>query len=914
MRDYERIRKIKGPVDALGLEECRYTKPEPVVAESPALPPPDYPPPESIAVEWKNDAVTDAPALVAAAVLALEDSGRYQLVGVATGGELVIFEFDDSGSYREIARSSKPLSGEVDNAVMVIGNALVDAPYQPSQNEQAGDFPEIAIVTPRQSWFVRYTPGTGFDDLTAPSKLADAKGDTARWADLDHDGDIDLCTASSAGLRVWRNNGDGTFVDATSEFGLADHGPCADFAAVDLEGLNLGVDLILVSPAASTLERNQYGGRFAEDKGAAASWPAADRVLANDFNNDGLPDFVFVAAKRATVVVAGNTDQQELTTDFDAIDAVATIDVDNDGWLDLVIAGRAGDASKVELWRNLNGRFAAAAEDLPTAGSATLGGLLDFDADNDGDTDLMQIAENGRLSLLRNETPNNNRQLKLSLRSFAGHPSSIGVRVQVRSEEFVATRFTQRELPIEIGVGQHTGVDTIQTLWPNGVARNEIGVTVANEPVRISIIEFVRTSSCPFLYAWIDGAWQFVTDLLGTAPLNVSVARNVPMPPDPDEVIVLGPAEQFAFGDLAARMRISCELREATYLDDVRLLVVDHPAGTTVFSRDRAALTSVDGKQIAVGRDPLPLRSARGSDGMDRTVALAAEDDKFAEPGALLPPPVVGFTKPLSIEFDFGDLPASDDLLLVLTGWFRFGDSSTNIAGSQRGDIQVVWPRLEVAGADGRWQIADEMIGFPTGNTKTIVCDLKGKLPADARYFRLTTSFEVRWDRFALYHAASHDSIRVTEVEPSAVDLQWHGFAELRPQSFDRPQVPNLARISNVPPWLTTVEGWCTRYGDVSSLVTAADGQFAIMNSGDGITVDFSAGELPPREIGSMRTLLLYDQGWIKEEDPNSLPDRRIEPFPGSDRASGDDQEDWQVQYNTRWVPRNRFRRSPENL
>jgi hypothetical protein len=172
----------------------------------------------------------------------------------------------------------------------------------------------------------------------------------------------------------------------------------------------------------------------------------------------------------------------------------------------------------------------------------------------------------------------------------------------------------------------------------------------------------------------------------------------------------------------------------------------------------------------------------------------------------------------------------------------------------------------------------------------------------------------VRWDRFALYHAASHDSIRVTEVEPSAVDLQWHGFAELRPQSFDRPQVPNLARISNVPPWLTTVEGWCTRYGDVSSLVTAADEQFAIMNSGDGITVDFSAGELPPREIGSMRTLLLYDQGWIKEEDPNSLPDRRIEPFPGSDRASGDDQEDWQVQYNTRWVPRNRFRRSPENL
>ncbi|MEX2093666.1 MAG: VCBS repeat-containing protein, partial [Pirellulales bacterium] len=744
--------------------------------------------------------------------------------------------------------------------------------------------------------------------------LADARGDTARWADLDHDGDVDLCTASSAGLDVWRNNGDGTFVEATKDFGLAEAGPCADFAAVDLDGVNLGVDLALASPSASTLERNQFGGRFARDTDAAASWPAADRVLADDFNNDGLPDFVFVAAQRATLVLTGNTDQQQLTTNLDPINTVATIDIDNDGWLDIVMAGRAAGASRVKLWRNINGRFAAAAEDIPTAGSAGRGGMLDFDADNDGDTDLLLIAGDGPLFLLRNETSTKNRQLKLSLRSFAGHPSSIGVRVQVRQEEFVVTRWTQRELPIEIGMGPRSVADSIQTLWMNGVARNEIAVTLTNEPLRITIIEFVRTSSCPFLYAWIDGAWQFVTDLLGTAPLNVSVARNVPMLPDSDEVIVLGPAERFAHGDVAARVRITSELREATYLDEVRLLAIDHPASTTIFSRDRAALTGVDGKQLAVGRDPLPLHAARGSDGLDRTSALAAEDEVFAEPGALLPQPVVGITQPLSIEFDFGDLPTSDDLLLVLTGWFRFGDSSTNIAGSQRGDMQVIWPRLEVAGSDGHWQIVDDAVGFPTGNTKTIVCDLKGKLPADARRFRLTTSFEVRWDRFSLYHAVLRDAIRVTEVAPATADLQWHGFAELRPQSFDRPQVPNLSRVSDVPPWFTTVEGWCTRYGEVVSLLAASDEQIAILNSGDGATIDFPADGLPPREPGSVRTLLLYDRGWIKEEDPNSLYDRRIEPFPGSDRVSGDDREDWQLQYNTRWVPRNRFLGSTENL
>ena len=47
----------------------------------------------------------------------------------------------------------------------------------------------------------------------------------------------------------------------------------------------------------------------------------------------------------------------------------------------------------------------------------------------------------------------------------------------------------------------------------NGIAKNEIDVAVTREPVRITIVEFVRSSSCPFLYAWADGAWQFVTDL-----------------------------------------------------------------------------------------------------------------------------------------------------------------------------------------------------------------------------------------------------------------------------------------------------------------------------------------------------------------------------------------------------------------
>jgi enediyne biosynthesis protein E4 len=902
MRDFQRIRQIKGPVDALAYEECRYTKPEIAETQPPSVEQKLIPAARFAPVEAAGRSST----LVAAAVLAMNDAGQYQLAGVTADGHVQIFDFDESEQFHEIAHSDQALGDVGENAVVLVGNAVVDAQPQPSQQSEEGDWPEIAIVTPKQTWLVRYTPTHGVEDLTASAQLSAAKGDTARWADLDHDGDIDLCTTSAGGLTVWRNNGDGSFVDATAEFGLNNAGACADFAAVDLDGVNLGVDLAMVDHSGSAFQRNQFGGRFAKDPSVSASWPAAERLLADDFTGDGLPDFLFCSPSQATLARGDSSDQQTISIDLERIDAVTTMDVDNDGWLDAVISGRVGDAPKTLLLRNAGGRFADAAETLPVTATPSRSGLIDVDVNADGRTDLVLIGGDGSQAVLRNETETENRQLKLSLRSFAGHPSSIGVRVQLRREDFAVTRYTQRELPIEIGVGPHKMLDSIQTLWPNGVARNEIGVAVSLKPVRISIAEFVRTSSCPFLYAWTDGQWQFVTDLLGTAPLNVSVARGVPMPPDPDEVVVLGPAERLV-DDGAVRLRITSELREATYLDEVRLLAVDHPVGTTVFSRDRAAMTGVPGKQVAVGRDPIRIHSAVGSDGVRRTEELAVADNVLAEPGELLPPPSLGFTKPLSIEFDFGELPDTDNLLLVLTGWFRFGDSSTNIASSQRPGMEVIWPRLEVAGEDGRWQLVDEMVGFPTGNTKSIVCDLAGKLPADAKRFRLTTSFEVRWDQFALYRSVPASEFRMTEIEPTTANLAWHGFAELRPSSFDQPQVPNPAHITDVPPWLTTVEGWCTRYGDIVLLVTASDDRLAILNSGDGATIAFATQSLPPLEPGRIRTLLVYDHGWIKEDDPNSLPDRQIEPFPGSDAAPTEDGDDWQLLYNTRWVPRDRF-------
>jgi tetratricopeptide (TPR) repeat protein len=905
MRDYQRIRTIKGPASPQALEECRYTKPEgPELEGAPIA---SAGPTSKFVLADANPSDASQPSgLLDVAVLALEDNGRYQLVGVADDGHVLVMNYDDAGRVSISAKSEQPIAAEISRATILPANAFVDERGRPSDPDDVqsatGDQPEIAIVTPERTWLMRYGPASGFEDLTESSGLSSAAGDVARWVDLDHDGDIDVCTASTSGLRVWRNNSDGTFVEATNEFRLADVGPCSDFAAADLDGINLGVDLIVTGPEGTSLWLNQYAGTFAKEPTVA--WPSAAHILCDDFNNDGLPDVVLLAPNELSLMTTGTVEQHKRSLDLQELDAATTIDIDNDGWLDIAISGRADNERKAFVVRNSGGQFQEAAEPIPAPEMRAGTRLLDADIDGDDHTDLVAIGQEGRLVVLRNETPTANRQLKLALRSFVGSPSSIGVRVQVRAGNFVVTRWTNRELPIEIGIDAKSKLDSIQTLWMNGIAKNEIDVAVVREPLRITIVEFVRSSSCPFLYAWADGGWQFVTDLLGTAPLNVAVARGVPMPPDPDEVVVLGPAERFADGPVAARLRITSELREVIYLDQAQLLAVDHPAESTVFSRDRAAPSAVAGPQIAVGRNLRAPRSAIGSDGIDRTEMLAKEDGVFAPPGRVLPPPTVGFTEPLLIELDFGKLESSDSLLLAATGWFKFGNSSTNIAASQRTNLQAIWPRLEARDAAGHWHVVDEMVGFPAGNTKTIVCDLSGKLPPGVERLRLTTSFEVRWDRIALYEAMPADTAQITELTPTDAELQWHGFAALRPQSPDRPQVPNLDQLSNTPPWLTNVEGWCTRYGDITPLVVESDSMVAILNSGDGATIEFDAAALPARSPSTARTLLLFTRGWIKEADPNSLADRRVDPLPGAQDSETQSDADWQLEYNTRWVPR----------
>ncbi len=130
------------------------------------------------------------------------------------------------------------------------------------------------------------------------TQLPEDMGSGAAWGDYDADGDFDLyicdiTTGPSGGNRLFRNNGDGTFTDVTSEAGVGYHGTGMGAAWADYDNDGL-LDLVVTSYGPILLYRNRGGGSF-EDVSRAAGlarfqgfWTGVSWA---DYDRDGFADF-----------------------------------------------------------------------------------------------------------------------------------------------------------------------------------------------------------------------------------------------------------------------------------------------------------------------------------------------------------------------------------------------------------------------------------------------------------------------------------------------------------------------------------------------------------------------------------------------------------------------------------------------
>ena len=91
-----------------------------------------------------------------------------------------------------------------------------------------------------------------------------------------------------------------------------------------------------------------------------------------------------------------------------------------------------------------------------------------------------------------------------------------------------------------------------------------------------------KPSSCPYLYAWNGERFEFLTDFLGGGEMGYGVAPGVWNHPDPVEYVRIAP-DQLRPRDGRYELRVTNELEEALYLDQLRLLAVDHPEDVSVY-------------------------------------------------------------------------------------------------------------------------------------------------------------------------------------------------------------------------------------------------------------------------------------------------------------------------------------------
>ena len=786
------------------------------------------------------------------------------------------------------------------------------------QNDRHDD---VLVIGMNASHAFRFATNGAAMDVTRFCGLQDLRGADGGLADLDWTGKLDVIVTSpdQTEIRMYRNLGNFFFQRVNvSTSGVPS--PLRPMKQIVIDDLNEDdfTDLVLAQrDQSAVILMMQRGGGFVATN-APPSWPADSLVAVGDLNNDLRNDVVTVGREQMDVRFTGLTETQSISIPTGEPKGILLLDYDNDGWLDILTYGQG-----LQVWRN-HGRagFMAmtGAMGLESWASESIASVKAADFDLDCDTDLLLALEAGGLRLLRNEGGHANRQLKLRLVGNRSNSSGLGIRVAVTAGKWQTSR-TLLTLPLEIGIGAREKVDVVTARWID-LAFDMVDITMDCRKV-LDIDELTLPGgSCPYLYRWTGAGFEFVTDLLGASPLGLPISAGHYIEADPLELVWVGAESDFPAFNGEYVLQITEELREVLYLDHARLVVVDHPPDVEVHSTSklRPDRPYPPADWMALHNPHLLLR-ATDLKGLEVTQSLRSVDQRMVSPPQLRIPQLRGLAEPHGVILDFGPLDRDLPLVLVLNGWLQFGGGIANIAASHHPELPFPFPSLEAELPDGSWQAIAVVFGAPAGKTKTILVDLTGLLPAGVRRLKISTAYEIHWDRIALLERRSNRGLIVTERLPDRTDLHWRGFSRFLDLPADRPLTPNYTQLESRPNWKITPMGWCTRYGEVDELVRESDNALVLLNGGDELTLGFRADRIPAKPEGYHRNFFIHLVGWDKDADFHVARGWTVDPLPyhgmNAQQYAGDPRpalpkDDWIRRFNTRWVGQLTFPRKQD--
>jgi len=709
-------------------------------------------------------------------------------------------------------------------------------------------------------------------------------------------GQTDLLVWSSAGIRLYRRGRElaaGTGLEGLT--GVLDAAP-GDF---DNDGL---MDLCVVTVAGPALYRNT-GGKFVR---IAAKLPARrfERAVWLDYDHDYDLDLLLLGDRPALLRNQGSAGWLDRTTDYPFVTgAVAGVQklrvLPDSKAFDLAVFYR--DRAPALYRDRLGGRFTVEAYQ-GTPPSRRQG---DADFDGDGRLDRARIDADGSVHLMHNESPLDRRWIRVRLTGVRSLKLAQDALVEIKAGSLYRREFYSG-VPLLFDASDRASVDTVRITWPNGLIQNEI--QQATDRAYVYVEAQRLAGSCPMVWTWNGHEFQFVTDVLGVAPLGASDGEGSYFPVNPVERVRI-PAEALRPVDGRYHVRITEELSEVSYLDQVRLYAVDHPGSTEIFTNDKfKGPPYPEFRMFGVARRIYP-QSARDDRGRDVLPQLRTIDRRYPDQFRRSE---TGVADRHTLELDFGSAAPSGSAILLLNGWVDWPDGSTFRRASQESREGLVMPYLQVQDDRGRWITEDPDMGMPAGKPKTIVVPVR--FPAASRKVRIVTNLCVYWDEIFLSQDVEKIGAAPRLVPLVSADLRFRGFSETRidPRRL-QPDTFQYNRVSRASFWNPT-PGLYTRFGPVDELLRDADDRLAIMGSGDEVRLDFNAASLPPLPKGWSRDFLLQVDGWAKDRDPNTAFSQSVLPLPfhGMSRypyPAGEGyprdavHDEYQRTYNTRPAP-----------
>jgi tetratricopeptide (TPR) repeat protein len=665
----------------------------------------------------------------------------------------------------------------------------------------AGDFNndgfvDLCVVTDTGVSVAVLGPKTGKLDVAA------GKFHACVWLDYDHDYDLDLILLGKDS-KLYRNQGQAGFADRTADFPFVAGEAIAGVVyriVPDTRGMDLTVSY---QDRSGVVYRDLLAGKYrAEDLRALP--PGARGLIAADTDNDGR--FELLWARGGKPALAADPDNSGIArTDW------------NDRILADAVAWAAGDFNR------------------------------------DGKEDYAAVTADGKLHRLTNRTASPNQWIGVQLTGVKNLLTAPYAEVEVKAGTLYQKKL-YRGAPLVFGLRNLTSADTVRITWPNALIQNEPNQAAGRD---YTYKEAQRLSgSCPIIWTWDGKGFRYITDVLGVAPLGAAAGDGKYFDTDHDEYVFI-PGEALKERDGSLEVRITEELSEVAYLDQVQLIAVDHPAEVAIYHNDKwkgppypeFRLWGVR-ERIRPRLDSHPYDFRRQLNGIADMHALTMSFPESAPRRAAL----------------------------VLAGWVDWADGSTFLAAAQESPEGLVPPILEARDERGGWVVINPDMGMPAGKPKAIVVEVE--FPSRYRDLRITTNLCVYWDDIFLSPDLDEPPATLTRLAAHDADLRFRGFSPNRVH----PQRKEPERFFYEGAMPTTLwnptPGLYTRYGQVAQLLDKVDDRFVVMGSGDEIRLLFDARRLPALPAGWSRDYLLLVDGWAKDRDANTAFSQNVLPLP----------------------------------